>query len=70
MPFSYAVSIVGPIMKILKKSAKLTSTTFGGDCCNPRAFLRNEKTITIRVKDVVIIAIEGASVKIPIIKTV
>jgi len=32
IPVSYATSIVGLIMKILRKRAKLTKTTFGGDC--------------------------------------
>lgn len=35
----------------------------GGICCVPRAFLRNERTIVILVKEVIIMMMAGASDK-------
>ena len=47
-------------MNALKKSAKLIITTFGGDCCVPKAVLKRDRTTTIRVNDVMVTNRPGA----------
>ena len=55
------MSNVGAITKAVRNSASETSTTFGGVCCRPSALRRNDSTTTMRVNDVTITKIDGAS---------
>ena len=60
-------------MKSDKNRAMPINTWFGGVCCSPNAFFKNDRTIIILVKQVVIIRIDGASastVSISIISSV
>src|SRR3989304_554616 len=52
----------GAIEKNVRKSAIPMSTGLGGVCCIPSACRMKASTITIRVKEVIITRIEGASV--------
>ncbi|GGX38291.1 hypothetical protein GCM10007385_01380 [Tateyamaria omphalii] len=47
-------------MKYVKKRARLTISMFGGDCCNPIAWRRIDRTVTRNGKHVIIIARPGA----------
>jgi hypothetical protein len=47
--------------KTVRNKAKLIRTWFGGTCCVPNAWRRNESTITILVKDVTMMKNAGAS---------
>ncbi len=49
-------------MKAVRKSARLTSTVLGGVPCVPMALRMIERTTTMRVKEVTITRMEGASV--------
>ena len=51
-------------MKNVRINAKLVKTWLGGNVATPIACLSNDKTITIRTNDVVIIKILGANDKI------
>ena len=46
---------------MVRKSARLTITEFGGAVCRPIAVRSSERTTTMRVKLVTITRIEGAS---------
>jgi hypothetical protein len=54
---------VGAMTKAVRNSARLTMTPFGGAVCVPMAERRSESTTTIRVKDVTITRMEGASAR-------
>lgn len=60
---SYAALNVGAIMKNVKNSANEIITVFGGVCCTPMAVRRNDRTMMIRVKLVIIIKMDGANDK-------
>jgi len=51
------------MIKNVRNSAKPIKTWLGGACRVPNPFLRKEKTITIRVKEVKRMRIEGANVR-------
>ena len=53
----------GSIIKKVKKSASPIKIWLGGDCCVPRACRIKAKMMIIRVKEVVMIRIAGASVR-------
>lgn len=57
---SYAFSKTGAMMKAVRNIANEMITVFGGDCWMPMAVRSRESTITIRVKEVTMIKIEGA----------
>ena len=52
---------VGAITKAVRNSARLTMTAFGGAVWVPIAERRSDSTTTIRVNDVTITRMEGAS---------
>ncbi len=45
----------------VRNRARPTSTLLGGVCCSPIAVRRNESTMTMRVKEVTITRIDGAT---------
>ena len=47
-------------MKNVKNNAKDNSSWLLGACCNARAVRKNDNTMTIRVKQVIMIISEGA----------
>lgn len=47
-------------MKNVINNASEIITVLGGDCCNPMAERKNDSTTMIRVKEVIIIKIDGA----------
>ena len=55
------------IMKKVRGSASEITTVLGGVCWIPIAVRKNESTITIRVNEVIIIRIDGASDKTVVI---
>jgi hypothetical protein len=57
-------------MKNVKNRARPISTWDGGVCLVPRAFLKNENTTIILVKDVKSISILGASARTVMIKRI
>ena len=59
---------MGAMMKPVRNNASDIKTMFGGVCWVPIALRKIESTITIRVKDVTTIKIEGARLKTVIIK--
>lgn len=61
MPSLYDFSNVGAMMNSDRNRASEIITLFGGVCCNPIAVRKNDNTTTIRMNDVVIIRIDGAS---------
>src|ERR1700761_2920320 len=50
------------MMNAVKNRASEISTWLGGVCCNPSALRRNDSTMMMRMNDVVMIRIDGASV--------
>ena len=58
--------MVGIITKNVRNNAKAIITWFGGACAVPIAVRRNESTTTIRVNEVTITRIDGASDRIVI----
>ena len=48
-------------MNAVINNASEISTWLGGVCCNPNALRRNDSTMMIRINEVVITKIEGAS---------
>ena len=61
MPVRQASWKVGAMIKAVRNSARLISTVLGGVCCMPIAVRRKDSTTTIRVNDVIITRIDGAS---------
>ena len=60
-PFCQAAVNAGAMINALKNKASETITIFGGDCCVPRAVRNNDSTITMRVNEVTVTKIPGAS---------
>ena len=57
-------------MNKVRNNAIPTSTILGGFCCRPMAERRKEKEITYRVKEVIIMTMEGKSVSRVVIKRI
>src|SRR6056297_2736583 len=53
----------GSITKYVRNKARLTISKFGGDCCSPMPCLRIERTVTMKGKQVIMIASPGARLK-------
>ena len=58
------------MMKNVMNKARLTKTAFGGVCCAPIAVRKNDRTTTIRTKEVTMTRIDGASDKMAIRATI
>ncbi len=66
MPSAYDLCRTGAMTKAVRKRARLIITVFGGDCAMPIAVRNSESTTTMRVKEVTIIRIEGAMLRMVI----
>ena len=56
-------AITGLMINKVRNKASPTRIWLGGDCCVPRAFRRNDSTITILVKLVIIMIREGTTAR-------
>src|SRR5690606_17673970 len=59
----HAVMKTGSMTKYVKKSARLTISILGGDCWSPIPCRRMPKTVTIKGKQVIMIANPGARLR-------
>ncbi len=63
MPSSYDFWITGAITKPVRNRARLRMTVFGGLWAMPMAVRSSESTTTMRVNDVTMMRMEGATLK-------
>ena len=61
IPTSYTRVSTGPMTKAVRKSASEMTTEFGGEVAVPSAVRNSDSTTTMRVNDVIITKIDGAS---------
>jgi len=70
MPCVYASFKVGVITNKVRNIARLTITAFGGLVCSPIAVRSSDNTTAILVKQVIMIRIDGARLRIVISATI